>query len=552
MTKQPAAGRSSTALEGQDPWLWYVGGVRIGVLAVVSAGTHLLLAQTTVDPLYLRCLDIFYGLGFFSCLWYLCSLWWVRPARPLLTWAQLLVDFGVVAATVSFTGGTHSHLAFLFVVVILEAGLLLSPAQGFVFATLATIFMLLQLILPSATDFSAFEKLPPWSAEPFLNRGYNFLVQALAYYLTASISGYWNQRVRRMQHFQREILDNMNNGFLITDTDGLISAQNQAADRLLGLEEKTVVGLPVQEILRVADGSECPVLTALRTQRDFTRYEFNAIVGDNQVKLLGLSTSCMHDYRGRLTGVIASFSDLTELARMREELQRQDRLAAIGELAAGLAHEIRNPVAAIRGALEELGSGVHAPDLVARLAGISIREADHLNYIVSEFLDFAREPRVERKPFDLSLLLQEVASLLQREYDDRDGIGIELVGATTSHMVSGDRGQLKQVFVNIAKNAVEAMKDRGHLRITMSRDAVSLIVRFDDEGPGIPPDEVIHIFEPFFTTKDSGVGMGLAVCMRIVTAHDGTIHVSSREEGGTSITVRLPASPTASEETAAS
>lgn len=528
MTQLPPADRARFPAEGPPSWLWYAGALRIVVLIIIAVGACALPAGA--DPLLMPFLAAFYAFGFLCSVGYLVLLYTAWQPTPLLTWAQMLVDFGVVAATVNSTGGASSLFTFLFVVVILETGLLLGIAQGFVFATFAAGFMAIELLQPA-------DKTP-------LNIGYTFLIQSLAYYLTAAISGYWNLRVNRMQQFQRDILDNMNSGFMIVNAEGVITVQNKAADRILRLREGEAVGRRAEEVLRDAEGGECPVVTALRTQRDFTRYEFDAQVGSDTAKTLGLSTSCLSDGKGRLTGVIVSFTDLTELARMRKELQRQDRLAAVGELAAGLAHEIRNPVAAIRGAVDELHGNLGSRELADRLADIAVRECDHLNHIISEFLNFAREPQIERTPFHVCELIQEVCALLQREFAHLPDIKIIVTPCADGCIVSGDWTQLKQVFYNIGKNAIEAMKTRGRLTIAVNRDPVSVAVRFDDEGPGIPPDEVARIFEPFYTSKGSGVGIGLAVCLRIVTAHDGAIYVASRPGGGASITVRLPAART--------
>ncbi|MBN2310185.1 MAG: PAS domain S-box protein [Candidatus Hydrogenedentes bacterium] len=517
--------------------MWFIGAVRVGVLLVVATGTFVI---GDIEPSVTVYLIGFYLFGVCSALWYLVSFRWTRSASALATWAQLLVDFGVVAATVSFTGGPESLFTFLFVVVILETGLLLGLTQGFVIATLATAVMLLHIL--------TYEGPPPTFAADarssnlgLLTLWYGFSVQGLAYYLTASISGYWNQRVRRMLQFQRDILDNMNNGFLIVDHNGLVSVHNKAANRILDLSEGQAIGRPVQEVVRVEPGEECPIQTALRAERDFTRYEFHGLTATGRTKLLGLSTSRAYDWRGRLSYVIASFSDLTELAEMRREVQRQDRLAVVGELAAGLAHEIRNPVAAIRGAVDELRSNTGSADLVDRLASIAIRESDHLNRIVSDFLDFARNPEVRRAVFDIRELVDEVGGWLRRKYADANQVEIEVRSPPAPCMVSGDRSQLRQVFVNVGKNAVEANGMRGKVAICVSPAPASVEVRFDDEGPGIQPDEVARIFEPFYTTRESGVGMGLAVCQRIITAHDGVIRPTLREGGGTSMTVRLPA-----------
>lgn len=515
---------------GPPAGLWFTGLVRIGVLVIAALGAYLLGDAQGVSLNYLL---LFYVFGLAAGLCFLVALQRKTEITPLLTWAQVLVDVGVVAATVSFTGGPMSFFTFLFVVVILEAGLLLGVAQGFVVATVATLFLGMQAVLPPINA----------EAASVLTLSYNFLVQGLAFYLTASMGGFWNQRVRWMQQFQREILDNMNNGLLITDRHGIITAQNKAADQVLDLGEGEAVGRPVQEILRVESGAECPVITAVHAQRDFTSYEFQVVTGQGKAKLLGLTTSRIYDAREQLTGIIASFSDLTEVAKMREELQRQDRLAVVGELATGLAHEIRNPVAAIRGAVEELrvnmGSGVIAEKLVE----IAIRESDHLNRIIVGFLDFARRPSLRRERFDLRGLVDEVSELVRQQHGDQSGLTVETSYPGEACAISGDRSQIKEVFINIARNAAEAMRGRGTLSATVSSSPGSVEVRFDDEGPGIEPDKVARIFEPFYTTKDSGVGMGLAVCHRIITAHDGTIRATSREGGGASFSIRLPAAP---------
>jgi len=523
--------------EGPQAWLWYVGTIRLAVLAVMFLGVYLLKGVDLLreERLGAEFLWYFYVFGLVSGLWYLFSLrkpWLVTPLR---TWAQVLVDFGVIAATVNFTGGPTSLFTFLFVVVILEAGLVMGLRQGYVFASLAVLLMMALGVVR--------EPAPGATAASIYIRWYNFVIQALAYYLTASISGYWSHRVRRMQQFQREVLDNMNNGFIITDLHGVIVGQNRAADRILGLEEGVTIGKPVEEVLRVEEGSECPIVTALRAKRDFTRYEFRVRLETGDQKLLGLSTSRISDSFDRMTHVIASFSDLTELAQMRQELQRQDRLAVVGELAAGLAHEIRNPVAAIRGSVEELQRTGEVPELGRRLAGIAVRESDHLNKIVTDFLDFARNPEVHRDIFDIGDLAEEVASLLRNEHGDGPAPSVTIRPGAGSHMASADRSQIKQVFINIARNALEAMGDTGTLTITVAQDGNSVETRFDDEGPGFNPDELAHVFEPFYTTKTAGVGMGLAVCERIVTANDGVIRAATREGGGASMTVRLPASP---------
>lgn len=521
----PIAAALRPQFDGPVSWLWFVGMARILVLGIVATGAHLIEHGVQFSSLLIA---IYLG-ALVSSVWYLVTLRRESFITPLLTWTQLLVDFSVVAATISFTGGHNSLFNFLLVIVILEAGVLLGLMHGFVFATLSSLFMFAQTL--PATD-GAINPVMMW---------YNFLVQAIAFYFTAFISGYWNQRVSRMKKFQRDILDNMNSGFLISDDKGIVIAINKAACRILGLVETNVIGRHVDGILRPDTGAECPITTALRAGRDFTSYEFYVQTPAESSMLLGLTTNRIRNTQGQVNALIASFTDLTEMARMRRELQQQDRLAVVGELATGLAHEIRNPLAALRGSTDELRRNLDNPRMTERLANIALRESGHLNDIVTAFLDFARNPSRKRDYVDIRALTRDVEESLRAKYADHGGLDIQVRLPQNGAAVLGDRTQLRQVFLNIGQNAVEAMEMRGRLDIAVGAAKGPVEIRFDDQGPGIPPDKVARIFEPFYTEKEQGVGMGLAICMRIITAHDGTIQVAARPGGGTSMIVRLPA-----------
>jgi two-component system sensor histidine kinase PilS (NtrC family) len=522
---RPVLERLRPVYDGPNNWLWIVGAARLGVLVVVAVGANLL---TQGQPRgFALLLNLIYAGALASSAWYFLSLLREQRIPPHTTWIQMLVDFSVVSATISFTGGQQSFYTFLLVIVILEAGVMMGLVQGFLFATLALTVMFIQTIYAAA------------AAPDLIAHWYNFLIQGISYFFTAFISGYWNARVSRMKQFQREILDNMNSGFLITDNKGLIVAINRAGCAILRLVEGDVAGLHVDGIIRPESGAECPITTALRLNRDFASYEFTAEVGRGESILLGLTTNRIHDINGNVTGLIATFTDLTEMARMRQELQQQDRLAVIGELAAGLAHEIRNPVASIRGAMDELRGNLDAPQVVQRLAAIAIRESDHLNQIVTGFLDFARNPSRRRERVDLCAVARETREQILRAHPR--GLKVTLKTPPSPCFVSADPTQIRQVFSNLAQNAVEAMEARGELSITVEGGRNPVEVRFEDRGPGIPPDKVARIFEPFYTEKTGGVGMGLAICLRIVTAHDGTLRASARPGGGTTMTLRLPA-----------
>ena len=241
-----------------------------------------------------------------------------------------------------------------------------------------------------------------------------------------------------------------------------------------------------------------------------------------------------------MTGIIATFTDLTEMSRMRQELQQQDRLAVLGEMSAGLAHEIRNPLASIRGAMEELRRNGEDPVISRKLAEIAVRESDHLNQIVSGFLEFAREPNLRRSPVEMRALLGEVCAAARAKYVDARALSIVEILPPDPCEAICDETRIRQVFVNLVQNAIDASGLTGQVRVTLV-PGPPVEVRVEDNGPGIPPDKVARVFEPFYTDKERGVGMGLAICMRIVSAHNGTIQAASRAEGGACLIVRLPA-----------
>jgi len=518
--------RQPQAYEGPQTWLWVAGVARFGVLFFALASAHF--TRMNAAPRYLMA---FYVLGFASAIWYLAGLRQKERPSFLTTWVQSLIDFSVVAATVSFTGGPRSYFTFLFVIVVLEVGLLLGLVHGLLFATLAAVYTFAQTLFPPV-GLNLPSTIELW---------YNFVVQGFAYYLTAFITGFWNQRVHRMREFQRDILDNMSSGFLICDARGMVVALNRAGHSILNLPFGEAVGHRVDEIMRVGEGKECPPLTALRAQRDFNSYEFYCATPQGNHCLLGLTTNLLHDQRNNVSGLIASFTDLTEMNRMREELQRQDRMAVIGELATGLAHEIRNPVAIIRGAAEELKGNLENPRMLERLSKMAIAESDHLNDIVANFLNFARNPEVKRERIEVQSLINDTVAGLRHKYSQARDLQFAVQQPETPCYISGDRTQLRQVLINVIENGIEAMEEHGTLTISVFPTDGPVEIRIEDQGPSIPPDQLARIFEPFYTTKESGVGIGLAVCMRIVTAHDGTIQAAARDKGGAAFSIRLPA-----------
>ena len=456
---------------------------------------------------------------------------------------QLVLDFLVVTGIVASTGGIYSVFVFLYIIAVLEVGILLTQTESLLAASCSSVLLGAMMVLTERGVLT--------SIGPFRLQGtqtiHHLLVQVFALYLTAFISSYWSFRLHKMQAFQRGLFNNMSSGFVMTDNSSVVSVMNVAAQRILGFSLEEALGRRSRDVLRVSGGGADPMEITLSTGEEFSSYEFRVVRKDGNEMLVGITTNVLRESRGKVEGVIGSFVDLTEIERMRRELRNQDRLATIGELAAGLAHEVRNPVAAIRGSVEELGRSLDDPDMARSLADIAIRESDQLNQLVTRFLQFASSSTPVKQTFDLRDLLEETIVLLRRRARRATATDVAYCGEDAPAVVHMDRSQLKQALLNIGHNALEAMSEGGTLDICLAvgNGGDQAQVTFRDSGAGIPQDQMEKIFEPFFTTKKHGFGMGLAVVQKIISSHGGSVAVSSEEREGTTVTVTVPLNETA-------
>jgi len=243
-------------------------------------------------------------------------------------------------------------------------------------------------------------------------------------------------------------------------------------------------------------------------------------------------------------GTIVIFQDLTELREMESRLKREERLAAVGRLAAGIAHEIRNPLASISGSIEMLRSGLSVESEDRRLMDIILRETDRLDGLISEFLTYVKPVRHRMGRVDLEHVLRETAEAL-RATDAGRNVSLSLPPPGTLHAIRGDRDHLKQVAWNLLLNAVQATRGQGKVEIRgadsrLGRSGDVVIVEVVDDGVGISPEDLPRIFEPFFTTKERGTGLGLAMVHKVVEAHGGHIEVESEPGHGAVFRVVLP------------
>jgi two-component system sensor histidine kinase PilS (NtrC family) len=369
----------------------------------------------------------------------------------------------------------------------------------------------------------------------------------------AGLSGYLAEGLRRadeklaqasnqladLQAFSQHVIDSLMSGLATTDVQGTVLTFNHAAATITGVAAEEAIGMPVVDLLQLP--KDFDGLFGVREGRPrLPRLEFAFRRRDGRPIELGISTASLITPRGE-TGFVFTFQDVTESRRMEREARVQQRLAAVGEMAAGIAHEIRNPLASISGSIEILYNELELSGDDKHLMELIMKESDRLNKIINDFLEFARLRPPRRRPVEMGKCVDEVAALLANNPAARNGIDIRVVHADGELTVESDEEQMKQVVVNLAINACEAMTRGGKLAIETRRTPdgqAKITVR--DEGPGIGLEARARLFEPFFTTKEGGTGLGLAIANKIVESHGGTIETRNREEGGAEFSVVIP------------
>lgn len=341
------------------------------------------------------------------------------------------------------------------------------------------------------------------------------------------------RRAETVESYTENILQCVTNGVVTFDLNDVVTTMNRAASDILGIDRESAIGLSCRDVFK--NEAICKAVADTRDMKKQVVRRETAVEVDKGSLWLGFNTALLTDKSGETIGVILSFSDLTDVKRLQEQVELGERLTALGEMSAGIAHELRNPMAVISGYLNLLSRKVD-PDSRSVIGSIQA-EIDGMNRIIGDLLAFAR-------PASLNCVLVEISELL-------GGCVLSVLNATGQDAkiktefqmdratVSIDEGLMKQAFCNIIQNAVEAMPDGGTLTIEV-RLGRQLMIVIKDTGVGIPKERIKKVFLPFFTTKDKGTGLGLALAHKIILSHGGRIEVESEEGKGTVFTVILP------------
>ncbi len=342
----------------------------------------------------------------------------------------------------------------------------------------------------------------------------------------------------RIKAFSDTVVENMPIGLIALDNQQRIAAFNHTAEFLMQLSFHEVMGKAADQIL---PPELCAEMNCPEIQDQVIGKEIDCTVGNGHVVPLEIGASLLADESGTHLGYVILFKDLTEVHALRREIERSQRLASVGRLAAGVAHEIRNPLSSIKGFATYFKQRYQDVPEDQQTADIMIQEVDRLNRVISQLLEFARPVTVSPKPTSLKTLVKDSLKLIERQSQDKQ-ISIDTRNSAHIDEVKIDPDRINQVLLNLYLNAIEAMEPGGKLRIEISdsEENGGLIIQTSDTGHGISDADLSRIFDPYFTTKSSGTGLGLAIVHNIVEAMGGTIEVKSEAEAGTTFTVVIP------------
>jgi two-component system, NtrC family, sensor histidine kinase PilS len=356
------------------------------------------------------------------------------------------------------------------------------------------------------------------------------------------------QTLANLRALHERIVESIRSGVVTTDLEGRIYTLNAAAAEITGYKEQGIRGESASIFFGDLSERIAQSVRAIDAGETVPRFEADCLTAEGLRLRLGFGISPLFAESGETTGMVITFQDLTEIRALEETSRRQDRLAAIGRMAASIAHEIRNPLAAMRGSIQMLKSEIDNERSQIELMEIILRESDRLNRIITDFLNYARPRALLRSTVDVGELLHQTFTLLRHspEVSERQVIAEDVPAAPL--LADADAEQLKQVFWNLARNGLQAMPDGGTLRAEMSRNSNGRVrIAFSDTGRGMSPEQVEQLFEPFSSTT-GGTGLGLSIVYQIIRDHGGTINVRSLEGQGTTITVELPGETQESED----
>jgi two-component system sensor histidine kinase PilS (NtrC family) len=519
-------------------WLAWLVKVRILILTFLL-GIQLAVAQLTPSRLpmrlFLSTILLWFSISLFYVL--LLSLWNEHRLQASL---QVLTDLVMVSLVVHETGGWDSSLNFLYALVIIVAGILLPRIWAHLFAALA--FILYGCVL-ELNYYGVVRSYTTTHPDLKALQGIIF-VNLFAYLAVAYLAGQLVAKLRQarvqlkdasgaledLQILHENIIQSISSGLITTGLDGRVTLANSAAQKLLERTPAQLLGKPIADLF----------LDTLPNGESRTHAEVRFDASGTFRKTARVRVAALHMPKRGTLGYVYALDDLTEIRRLEREVRMQDRLAAVGRLAAAIAHEIRNPLTSIAGSVSMLSGIPNMSEEHRHLLDIVTRESQRLNGIITDFLAYSRGKQYHFDKVDLVRLLEDTLTLMRHRMTvENTGITIERRFAAPEAWVLADGDKIKQVFWNIAENAVRAMREGGTLKVSTERIGEEWQISFADTGTGMTPQQTEKIFEPFQSSFECGTGLGLAVVYQIMQAHEGRVWARSKPEQGTTFILRL-------------
>ena len=486
----------------------------------------------------------------------LTAVYWYLLKRienlSFLAYLQTSGDILLVTALIYLTGGVDSGFSLLYHLTIISSSIILYRRGGYLSASLSSILYGAMLDM-QYYNVSGFVRSQNFTAVQVL---FLVFINILSFYTVGLLSGYLAERLRKTRQelqeksvdfedlrvLQEHILRSVGSGILTMDLQGNIASWNPAAEQITGYRYdeiksrwQQVFGDGMKRIFGHTDSLKA---------RPF-RFDGQIKKKDGSTAILGMTASLLKDETNAIRGIILTFQDITKMIEMEEQVRTQQRLATVGSLAAGIAHEIRNPLASLSGSIQVLQGELDLHGDNKHLMDIVVRETDRLNTIITEFLEYARLKNAQNDQIELLPIIEETIMLLKNCRDCSCDVRISHA-IDPDVVIRGDAQRLRQVFWNLLINACQAMPQGGEIVITArpftraNDDTSWWEISIADTGRGIASDDRDKIFNPFFTTKTGGTGLGLAIVYRIIEDHRGTITVDSVPGKGTQFIIRLP------------
>ncbi|MCZ6513941.1 MAG: ATP-binding protein [Nitrospinae bacterium] len=498
----------------------------------------------------------------------------LRIRVPLQTVAlfQVVGDLGVVGGIIFSTGGVESPLSFLFLFVIISSSVMLPRVASYLTASGASI------IYGLLVDLEFFNVIQPIYFFPKSTASYQgaylFYIISLniaSFFSVAYLSSILNHRLRvikdelrtknidfkKLQQFHRDVVQNMVNGLITTDLEGRITSVNIACENITGIPLNECIGkycyevLPMEELTRLFTYKEDHLSMPYHMEGECQREGNDTILISMKISHLMISGADGKKNLEQPEGYICVFEDRTEMHQMEEKMKQSEQMAAVGKFSAGLAHEIRNPLASLSGSIQLLKETLEIDEDQQRLMEIVLKETERVNGIVSEFLAYSQPRKSKPTVIDLTQLLEDIIILMKNSNEYDPSINIQLVAPPDHIIIQSEEAQIRQMIWNLSINGVQAMDKSGNLTLTLKKvdgykgkdfdtDRRGVLIIVEDQGRGIPLEEQTTIFEPFFTTREEGVGLGLPTVKQIVERFAGNISVTSEPGRGTCFEVFLP------------